>query len=147
MRRTRPRLSPALAAALLLTCLSTAAVGQEPDRVTKPPGIGAANDRSVQLTGVVLCTNCRLEAVQQGHPQAGKLYELTSSLGPLVLQVDEVKDNGRWERITLDHQLTLQAPPALLQQLAAEPKQEVTLTGLLNSDRTLEVTSVERRKR
>src|SRR5689334_2880693 len=99
-------LSAALGLTLLLTGLSTVAVGEQPAEVVKPPGTGAVNDRAVQLVGQVICRDCTLDNMQPGEQPTEKLYELASPQGTIVLRVDSVVDNGRWQRISVRHRLT-----------------------------------------
>lgn len=144
MTRTLSWLSAALGITLMLTCLNTAAVGQLADETVEPSGAGAANDRAIALDGHVVCGDCTLDTVPQGEQQGGNLYELTSSQGTVVLRVERVKDNGRWQRIAANHRLIAQAAAPVLQHLtvAATPGKRFTLNGLLNNDRTLEITDL-----
>jgi len=86
-----------------------------------------------------------LDTVSKGEQQTGKLYELSSAQGTVVLRVESVKDNGRWQRIPANHRLTAQAATPVLQQLTKEATagKTLTITGLLNSDETLEVTDIQ----
>jgi hypothetical protein len=145
MTRTLSWLSAALGIMLVLTCLNTAAVGQLADETVKPFGTRAANDRTVALGGHVVCGDCTLDTVPQGEQQTGGLYELASSLGTVVLRVESVKDNGRWQRISANHRLAAQAADPVLQHLtdAATPGKRFTLNGLLYNDRTLEILDLQ----
>ncbi len=128
---------------LLIVGLSISARGQSPNIPVAP--FSNLNGLT-QIKGSIVCVECSVAEVEKDHAASGHLYELENSRrhSKAVLRVDEVDDAARWSSITIGHRLQVRTAAAVWQQLTAEDNlfREVQITGLLSSDRTLDVTSV-----
>ena len=102
-----------------------------------------------QFTGEVVCVGCSLEEAQKVRARSGDLYLLKHQEGQVVLSVDAFQDaaeHARWQSIVgLSHQLTVRAPERVFHELTAEANlfKKVIVTGLLRSDRTFDINSVQ----
>jgi hypothetical protein len=134
-----------LGAALLLAGFSAGAWGQ-----TSPPVAPGQNlNVLTRIKGAVVCVGCSLEEVREEEADSGHLYELRSAQGKAVFRVDWVDDASRWASITLGNRLWVRAAAPVFQELTAEANlfKEVEITGLLSSNRTLDVAKVKAFKR
>ena len=129
---------------VLLAGLSTGVWGQTPN----PLGVFGNLNTLTRIQGAVVCVGCSLEEAQKMQAASGHLYELRNSRSTAILRVDEVDDAARWASIMLGHRLLVRTAAVLWQQLTAEENlfEEVEVTGLLGSDRTLDVTGVVARE-
>src|SRR5262245_5240644 len=90
------------------------------------PGAGMASnpadhlEREISVRGKVVCLGCKLEDVQQQHPEAHSLYQVTYQQGQVVMQIDEVDDLRRWQRDTMSNTLHIRAADDVLAQLTDE---------------------------
>jgi hypothetical protein len=143
MNTFRNRLKTGMAATLLLTSLGSAAVAQG-----FVGGFSSGYARGwhnpLQINGSVVCNQCRLEDVQQAHPQERDLYQLSSKNGSLVFKVASVNDPATFNAVAWPQRLWLRAPEDVLRQLSAEDNlfKPIGLTGILGTARTLDVTDV-----
>jgi hypothetical protein len=98
----------------------------------------------LQINGSVVCSQCRLEDVQQAHPQERDLYQLSSKHGPLVFKVASVNDPATFNAVAWPLRLWLRASDDVLRQLTAEDTlyKPIGITGILGTARTLDVTDV-----
>jgi hypothetical protein len=139
-------LGTGVAAILLLAGLTTGAQGQVPGR-----GLGSFGGELrgiTQFTGRVVCVGCSLEEAREAQPDLTGLYQLSHDDGQVVMKVESFSDSAehrRWESIVgLSHQLWVRAAANVFDELTAEEHlfQEMTITGLLRSTRTLDIDSV-----
>jgi hypothetical protein len=130
-----------LAAALLLTGLTTAAQGFVPSGGGLSFGVGG---RSITLIkGTVLCAGCTVEEVCHARPQERKLYQLSHKRGQIVLQIHSINGSQMWA--TPDSpRLSVRAKDSVFGQLTAEEtlRKEVEITGLLSNTRSLDIFTV-----
>jgi hypothetical protein len=143
MNTFRNRLKTGVAATLLLTSLGSAAVAQG-----FVGGFSSGYARGwhnpLQINGSVVCSGCRLEDVQQAHPQERGLYQLSNKHGALVFKVTSVNDPATFNAVAWPPRLWLRASDDVLRQLSAEDTlfKPIGLTGILGTARTLDVTDV-----
>jgi len=143
MNTFRNKLKIGVAATLVLTSLGTAAVAQGFVGGFSS-GYARGGHNPLQINGSVVCRGCRLEEVQQAHPQAKDLYQLASKHGSLVFKVASVNDPATFNAVAWPQRLWLRASDDMLRQLAAEDTlfKPIGLTGILGTARTLDVTDV-----
>ena len=140
---TLHRMISSMATVLLLVGITTSAHGLV--GAGGAPGVGVGNSgRMVHIGGTVLCTECSLEDVRQAHPGEHHLYQLNYTQGHLVLQVHWVNHSNRSIHLASPPHLWVRAADSVLQQLSAEENlfQELELTAMLRSTRTLDLTTV-----
>src|SRR5262245_24898597 len=119
MKTLRNRFQAAAAATVLLTGLGTAAVAQGfVDGFSSGSARGWRNP--LQINGSVVCRGCRLEEVQQAHPQERDLYQLSSKNGQFVFKVASVSDPAMFNAVAWPQRLWLRASEDVLGQLSAE---------------------------
>jgi hypothetical protein len=133
--------SVGLGVVLFLAGLSSGVWGQS----SLPTVPGQNLNALTRIKGAVVCVGCKLEEAREGEADSGHLYELQSAQGTAVFRVDWVDDASRWVSITLGHRLRVRAAAPVLQELTAEANlfKEVEITGLLSSDRMLDVAKVK----
>jgi hypothetical protein len=141
MTRAQKVLMVSLGLAALLTGLSPTVWGQAP----RIPVVPFQNFTELtRVTGEVLCVDCTLADMRRVGAAGGSLYEFHSAYGNSVLRVDAVDDATRWASVTQGRRLTVRAADPVLRALTAEENlsRELEITGLLSSDRTLDVAEV-----
>jgi len=141
MTRARKVFTAGLGLAVLLAALSPAVWAQNP----RIPVVPFQNFNEVtRVTGEVLCVDCTLADMRRVGAAGGSLYEFHSAYGNAVLRVDAVDDATRWASVTQGKRLTVRAADPVLRTLTAEENlsRELEITGLLSSDRTLDVAQV-----
>ncbi len=143
MNTFRNRLKTGMATTLLLTSLGTAAVAQG-FVGSFSSGYARGWHNPLQINGSVVCRGCRLEEVQQAHPQERDLYQLSSRNGSLVFKVASVNDPATFNAVAWPQRLWLRASDDVLRQLSAEDNlfKPIGITGILGTARTLDVTDV-----
>jgi hypothetical protein len=138
--------------ALLLTALSTSALGQAGGAGggggigTGAGGAVGGETRSItQFSGRVLCINCSLEEMQAKQTEDNKLlYELTRDQERAVLKLETVNNARRWDDINLSQHLQVRGENELWQKLTAADtlRKQVELTGILRPTGTLDLSGV-----
>ncbi len=132
-----------MAATLLLAGIAAGAHGDVGGLGSSfgPPGAGA-----VQIRGKVLCTSCSLDEVRRTQPHEPGLYQLSSTHGQLVLQVNWVSAAARWHRVVWPPRVWVRGEASLIQQLSAEANlfKDLEIQGILSNTRTLDITSLAR---
>ena len=143
MNTFRNRVKTGMATTLLLTSLGTAAVAQG-FVGSFSSGYAHGWHNPLQINGSVVCRGCRLEEVQQAHPQERDLYQLSSKNGSLVFKVASVNDPATFNAVAWPQRLWLRASDDVLRQLSAEDNlfKPIDITGILGTARTLDVTDV-----
>ena len=143
MKPLRNRFKTGVAATVLLTGLGTAAVAQGFVGGFSSGYVGGVRS-PLQINGSVVCSGCRLEDVQQAHPQEKDLYQLSSKNGPLVFKVASVNDPSTFNAVAWPQRLWLRASDDVLRKLSAEENvfKPIGITGILGTSRTLDVTDV-----
>lgn len=131
-----------LVAALLLFSSATAASAQAPGG-----GLGSFGGElrgESRIEGKVLCVGCSVEDLQKAHPELTNLYLLKHGQEQAVLEVTNVSDPQRWDAIVFPPELWVRGEDKVLRQLTAEKNlfKKLEITGLLNSDRILDVYNV-----
>ena len=143
MQTFRNRVKTGMATTLLLTSLGSVPVAQG-----FVGGFSSGYARGwrtpLQINGSVVCSQCRLEDVQQAHPQERDLYQLSSKNGSLVFKVASVNDPATFNAVAWPQRLWLRASDDVLRELSAADNlfKPIGLTGILGTARTLDVTEV-----
>ena len=140
MIRVNKPLRTGLAAALLLTSVTTGAQGFTSGGLSS---FGGGSRGMTLIKGNVLCAGCDLTEVRQAQPGLPHLYQLTHRQGQVVLQVRTVNGSGLWEA-PLSPRLAVRATDRVFQQLTAEENltKEVEISGLLRNTGTLDIATV-----
>ena len=134
-----------MAASLLVLSSMTGVASAAPSGTSLP--IGGELPSATQLTGKVVCVSCSVEDVQKAHPDSTDLY-LLKHVGheqeKLVFELTKVTDPQRWSAIVFPSVLLVRSTDSLFHKLAAEKNlfKQVTLVGVLHSDRVLDVAAV-----
>lgn len=128
--------------ALLLVGIITSVYAQVPGGGLTP--FGGELRGTIQITGKVVCVGCSLEEMQKAHPNETNLYQLGYRDGQLVMEVNAVSEPQLWSYLAWPPRLWVRANDKLFQELTAEKNlfKEVTITGLLRTTRTLDVSNV-----
>jgi hypothetical protein len=134
-------LRTSLAAALLLTGLTTGAQGFVPGGATPGFGVGGRGPTSIKRT--VLCSGCTVDEVRHARPDERKLYQLSHQRGQIVLQIHSINGAQMWD-VPESSRLWVRGKDSLFGQLSAEETvmKEVEITGLLSNTRTLDLFAV-----
>ena len=140
MRIGNKKLRTGLAAALLLTAMTTAAHGFAPGGMS--PFGGGSRGMTI-IKGNVLCAGCELTEVSKAQPGLRHLYQLTHNQGQVVLQVKTINGSGLWEA-PLSPLFAVRAKDSVFEQLTAEENlmKEVEIAAILRSTRTLDIATV-----
>jgi len=130
-----------LAAALLLTGLTTGAQGFVPGGGA--PGFGIGSRGPTTIKGTVLCSGCNLDEVRKARPDEHKFYQLSHKRGQIVLQIHSINGSEMWD-MPESPRLWVRGKDSLFGQLSAEETvmKEVEITGLLSNTRTLDLFAV-----
>jgi hypothetical protein len=142
MSTLRNRCQTAVAVTVVLTGLGTAAVAQG---VVGGFGSGYGGVRSpLRINGSVGCSNCRLAAVRQAHPQEGGFSQCSHQHGQLIFKGASVNDTSTFHNLACPPRLWLRASEEVWRQLSAEENvfRPIGRAGILSTTRTLAVTDV-----
>jgi hypothetical protein len=133
-------LRTSLAAALLLTCITTGVQGE----VIKVLVRGEVVTGPMRLRGTVICVACSLEEAQKAQSDTRTLYQLTHEQGQIVMRMSTINNSKNWSLFAWPPQIRVRAQDDLWQKLTAEENllQEVEITGLLSNARTLDIFAV-----
>lgn len=129
-----------MAAALLLTCITTGVQGE----VIKVLVRGEVVTGPMRLRGTVICVACSLEEARKAQVDERTLYQLTHEQGQMVMKVGTINNSQNWSLFAWPPQVRVRAQGPLWQKLTAEENlwKEVEITGLLSNARTLDIFAV-----
>jgi hypothetical protein len=138
------RISVGIVMVLLLGGLATEVQGQ-----SQVPGFGGYIKVPTIITGMVVCTDCRLDEVQKVNPKLFGLHLFEHERGQAVVQVKQIHnpdERARWQAIVgPSRQVRVRAADEVFEKLIAEENlfQEVKITAVLRSTRVLDIAEVE----
>lgn len=98
----------------------------------------------LHMRGDVVCAQCSLDEVREGHSEPYKLYQLMHEKGQVVMRVTAINNSPAWRYFTWPPEIRVRAKDSVFEQLAAEEHlfQEVELTALLSTTRALDIFTV-----
>lgn len=143
MKTIRKMVTIGIAAALLLTSLPPVAKAFLPGGSL--PLFGGEPSGLTQISGRVVCIGCSINDVRAAQPELPQLHQLKHQHGQLIMTLQSVTEQARWENIVgMSQNLWVRAPIDLFRQLNAEENlfKEVVILGMLRNDRTFDMSEV-----
>ena len=133
-------LRTSMAAALLLTCLTTGVQGEIVQVLVR----GEVVTGAMRIRGNVICVGCSLEEARKARIDSSTLYQFTHEQGQMVMEVGTINNSQNWSLFAWPPQIRVRAQGNLWQKLTAEENllKEVEITGLLSNARTLDILAV-----